>query len=165
MEVSLRMGMTSYALFFNHRKQASVKMWSVIASKLPGRTDNDVQNHWNTKPKKSLLKQMASLKTLPESNFSHQDWARNLASIDPATKNQQYADISIEVSSHSHSSSVAMKSCYSGSANGSSEQDQVLLDFDYDSMLNDFGFQDQSIYAQFMFHKCHRHRSSHQHKN
>uniref|UniRef100_A0ACD5U005 Uncharacterized protein n=1 Tax=Avena sativa TaxID=4498 RepID=A0ACD5U005_AVESA len=29
--------------------------WSVIASKLPGRTDNDVKNYWNTKLKKKPI--------------------------------------------------------------------------------------------------------------
>ncbi|KAK4479102.1 hypothetical protein RD792_014613 [Penstemon davidsonii] len=29
--------------------------WSIIASHLPGRTDNDVKNYWNTKLKKKLL--------------------------------------------------------------------------------------------------------------
>lgn len=29
--------------------------WSLIASHLPGRTDNDVKNYWNTKLKKKLL--------------------------------------------------------------------------------------------------------------
>ncbi|XVE70538.1 hypothetical protein DITRI_Ditri10aG0080100 [Diplodiscus trichospermus] len=29
--------------------------WSVIAARLPGRTDNDVKNYWNTKLKKKLL--------------------------------------------------------------------------------------------------------------
>jgi myb proto-oncogene protein len=29
--------------------------WSIIASKLQGRTDNDVKNHWNTKLKKKFM--------------------------------------------------------------------------------------------------------------
>ncbi|CAJ2636599.1 unnamed protein product [Trifolium pratense] len=34
--------------------------WSLIAAQLPGRTDNDVKNHWNTKLKKRFLAQNSS---------------------------------------------------------------------------------------------------------
>ncbi|CAA3018638.1 transcription factor RAX2-like [Olea europaea var. sylvestris] len=34
--------------------------WSIIASHLPGRTDNDVKNYWNTKLKKKLLAEVTT---------------------------------------------------------------------------------------------------------
>ncbi|XP_058728701.1 transcription factor MYB36-like [Vicia villosa] len=38
--------------------------WSVIASKLHGRTDNDVKNYWNTKLKKKFMAGKINLKSL-----------------------------------------------------------------------------------------------------
>ncbi|KAG8055603.1 hypothetical protein GUJ93_ZPchr0001g32311 [Zizania palustris] len=40
--------------------------WSVIASKLPGRTDNDVKNYWNTKLKKRYLSTTREATPQPE---------------------------------------------------------------------------------------------------
>jgi len=38
-------------------KCKSKRRWSIIANHLPGRTDNDIKNHWNTKLSKRLYQQ------------------------------------------------------------------------------------------------------------
>ncbi|XP_024984211.1 transcription factor RAX2-like [Cynara cardunculus var. scolymus] len=39
--------------------------WSIIAGQLPGRTDNDIKNYWNTKLRKKLLAMLPSFQKKP----------------------------------------------------------------------------------------------------
>lgn len=76
--------------------------WSVIASQLPGRTDNDIKNYWNTKLKKKVLLAGNSISDDPKistdntienpNSAGHLNLAQYWASINPTVETYDYGD-------------------------------------------------------------------------
>ncbi|KAL6006030.1 hypothetical protein ACLOJK_040075 [Asimina triloba] len=64
--------------------------WSVIASHLPGRTDNDVKNYWNTKLKKKLLAAKTNLTSNANITPNNQTYLSSSPSPAPVIKTESY---------------------------------------------------------------------------
>ncbi|KAJ1419160.1 SANT/Myb domain [Sesbania bispinosa] len=107
--------------------------WSKIAARLPGRTDNEIKNHWNTHIKKKLLK-------MGIDPVTHEPLNKQAASEDssspeenlpqPGNKSHQVKETDGVVNSEENSSSSP--------AENSSGEESLLLDSicSDDSLLN-----------------------------
>lgn len=95
--------------------------WSKIAARLPGRTDNEIKNHWNTHIKKKLIKMGIDPVTHEplnnESNDNHNVLNQSSSS---ANNNNNNSDTSTAESLHNQAQSSSIETNNDESTNNSS---------------------------------------------
>ncbi|XP_047945843.1 myb-related protein 330-like [Salvia hispanica] len=99
--------------------------WSLIAGRLPGRTDNEIKNYWNTHIKRKLISSGVDPQThRPRSSGPPSKDNSSSAHDSTTTEEESCVDLelSIGLPSHSHSSKY-MKSASSSSAESKSIHD------------------------------------------
>ncbi|KAI3962425.1 hypothetical protein MKW98_010976 [Papaver atlanticum] len=136
--------------------------WSKIAGRLPGRTDNEIKNHWNTHIKKKLIKMGINPATHEPLNKQEADTPKTTTS--PLTDGQPESEdtmaktgLVVDTSSSSpeeNLSSSPPENCTSSNESGSTsdnshEEDPIMrLAWDDEALLNslswDFPVPEQS---------------------
>lgn len=100
--------------------------WSKIAARLPGRTDNEIKNHWNTHIKKKLLKMGIDPVTHEPLNKEEEKITpENTASPEESTENNNQTG---ELQNDATANSEENSSTNTPTENGSSTDDPNLLD-------------------------------------
>ncbi|KAL8168252.1 hypothetical protein V2J09_009751 [Rumex salicifolius] len=62
--------------------------WSIIAAQLPGRTDNDIKNYWNTKLKKRLISTVSNSNIKPQLISPHNKIKSSLMLLNSSSASQ-----------------------------------------------------------------------------
>ncbi|GLT91010.1 hypothetical protein SLE2022_089200 [Rubroshorea leprosula] len=89
--------------------------WSKIAARLPGRTDNEIKNHWNTHIKKKLLKM--GIDPVTHEPLNKEEKRTDSSSPQPTENNNHAAENDASANSEDNSSSVLAENCSSDDSN------------------------------------------------